>query len=164
MASFEETPPTESTSTEEEVSGIAQMRSQLTDAGVTSPKVDDGFHLDEVTLRRYFRARKGDASKAVAMLQETIAWRKSFDLQGLYDGKWADTIQKENATGKMYTRGCGRNGHMLLYMKPRFENTNNHDGNLKHVVYNLERAARAMTALGAGAEKCVMLIDYEGYR
>jgi len=48
-------------------------------------------------------------------------------------------------------------------MQPRFENTNNHEGNLKHLVYNLERVVSNMKANGDGVEKLALIIDYEGF-
>lgn len=63
----------------------------------------------------------------------------------------------------MYVRGFDRDGHVIIYMRPKYENTNNHDGNLKHLVYNLERAIAAVHYRGEGVEKIILLIDYDGY-
>jgi hypothetical protein len=137
---------------EEEAAGVAAMRTLLAADGlVENQNIDTGFSLCDVTLRRYLRARKGDVPKAVAMLKDTIAWRKEFDLQGMHDGKWDEIIQNENATGKMYCRGMDREGHMLVYMNPKFENTNDHAGNTKHVVYNLEKAIASMVGAAVAA-------------
>lgn len=147
----------------DEAVGVQAMREMLAAEDIVDEIIDDGFLLNDSTLRRYYRARKGEITKAVAMLKDTIAWRKEFGLADMHAGKWDETIRLENATGKMYARGTDREGHMLLYMKPKDENTNDHDGNLKHVVYNLEKAIAAMNSLGREVEKISLLIDYEGY-
>jgi hypothetical protein len=100
------------------------------------------------------------------MLRKTIQWRKEFGLADLFEGKWNEVIAKENSTGKMYARGYDKTGHVVLYMKPVFENTNDHDGNLKHLVYNMERAIAAMKKPEEAVfcdGKVVLIIDYNGY-
>ena len=120
---------------------------------------DDMMVLDDQTFRRYLRARKCDVKAAQKMLEESLAWRKDFEIKELFSSPWIKTLEKETSTGKMYTRGYDREGHPLLYMKPRYENTNEHDGNLKNLVYNLERCISA----GGTQEKLVLLIDFAGY-
>lgn len=65
--------------------------------------------------------------------------------------------------GKMYVRGFSRDGHALLYMRPSLENTNDHHGNMKHLVYTMERIVAVSDALPTGNEKIVLLIDYGGF-
>ena len=126
-------------------------------------KIDgEGLPMVDLTFLRYLCARQWNAVKAQSMLLDTIKWRKDFDLKGLHDG-WQSVIAEENATGKGYVRGLSTAGNALLYLRPKHENTFNHDGNLKHLVYNMERAMRVMEADGRGAEKLVLLIDYDGY-
>ena len=43
------------------------------------------------------------------------------------------------------------------------ENTNEYRGNLTHLVYNLERGARANDAAGTGVEKFGLIIDFSGF-
>lgn len=90
-----------------------------------------------------------------------MEWRRSFDLDGLHAGHWAETIEKENATGKTYVRGYDKNGHILIYMKPALENTNNHEGNIKHLVFSMEKAVACLSK--TGKEKLSLIIDYEGF-
>ena len=95
------------------------------------------------------------------MLHETIKWRKEFGLENIHS-TWKETIEFENETGKTYIRGYDNEGHVILYMKPRNENSKSHDGNLKHVVYNLEKAIACMEAT-THQQKMVLLIDYDGF-
>ena len=47
-------------------------------------------------------------------------------------------------------------------MKPVKSDSKIHDDNLKHLVYNLERAVRTMDANSSNVEKILLLIDYRG--
>lgn len=96
------------------------------------------------------------------MLQETIDWRKKFEIPKLLTD-FKDTIALENSTGKMYVRGFDKEGHPLIYMKPVNENTKDHKGNIKHLVYSMERAVACMDAKGQGNTKLSLVIDYGGY-
>ena len=46
-------------------------------------------------------------------------------------------------------------------MKPRFENTKNYDGNIKHLVFTMEKTIATMKK--TGQSKMSLLIDYEGF-
>ena len=117
--------------------------------------------INDQTLLRYLRARNFDVEKAAKMLEDSISWRKEFGVSGSRDG-WGSIIELENSTGKLYVRGYDRQGHAILYMKPRFENTKDHDGNLKHLVYHMERAIACMDKYSK-EEKICLVIDYHGF-
>lgn len=106
--------------------------------------------------------RNFKVKKSVKLLHETLEWRKSFGLADLHAGAWKDVIAVENATGKSYTRGFDKEGHVLIYMSPSKENTHDHDGNMKHLVYTMERAIAIMKHT-TGSEKLALVIDYTGY-
>ena len=76
---------------------------------------------------------------------------------------WRDILINENSTGKMYIRGFSKSGNAILYMRPKYENTKDHNGNMKHLVYHMERAIAVMNKQEKGVEKIVLLIDYDGY-
>lgn len=46
-------------------------------------------------------------------------------------------ISKENASGKVYMSGFDLKDRPIMVMRPRCENTNDHDGNIKHLVYQV---------------------------
>ena len=47
-------------------------------------------------------------------------------------------------------------------MRGRHENTHDHDGNLAHLVYNMERAVLSGEAAGVGVRRLALLIDFQG--
>lgn len=94
------------------------------------------------------------------MLQNTLDWRQKMGLQNFIE-EWKETMQLENATGKTYIRGYDKSGHPIFIMRPKFENTNNHEGNIRNLVYTMERAIACMEK--TGVEKLCLLIDYDGY-
>jgi len=157
---------------------LEKMRSEFSEV----PKECCGLSVNDSTLLRYLRARSFDVDKAVAMLRATIEWRNSFGLSDFYDGRWEDVLSVENSTGrlldvislaifhfkyiykgKLYVRGFDRDGRALLYLKPRFENTNKHADNMKHLVFNLEKAVSCMSARNEGVEKICLVLDFEGF-
>lgn len=121
-----------------------------------------GLPMDDSTYLRYLRARNWDAEKAITMLNATIVWRHDFGLRELHGTQWKETIAHENSTGKLYVRGHDKQGHVIICLKPALENSKSHEGNLKHLVYNLERAIAVMETT-FGQEKVIMLIDYDGF-
>lgn len=119
-----------------------------------------GMPMDDRTYLRYLRARNFDVAKSTEMLDNTLKWREEFGLLEMRD-KWMGQVASENASGKTYVRGRDKAGRPLLYMKPRHENTFEHDGNIKHLVYNLERAVACMN--DNADDKVCLLIDFNGY-
>lgn len=95
------------------------------------------------------------------MLHATLAWRKDFDMVNMLHS-WKETVAFENATGKAYVRGYDKEGHAIVYLKPRNENSKSYDGNLKHIVYTLERAIACMEA-HTQQQKMILIVDYEGF-
>ena len=139
---------------EQQTIALEQMRAEFS----TEPGY--GMAMNDATLLRYLRARNFDVDKSKAMLRETLNWRRDFGVENMHE--WKDVIAIENSPGKMYVRGYDKDVHALIYMKPRLENTNDHDGNIKHLVYTLEKAVACMSS-NTTAEKLCLLIDYEGY-
>lgn len=131
---------------------------------------------DENETLRYFRAEKGNSTKAIKKIKYALQWRKDFGVDKLTKAFYEDTssdsldpelaktrslLLEEAQTGKMYVRGYDRNGRAVIYMRPRNENTKNVDGNLRNVVYSLERAI-ACTSKN-DFEKLVIILDLGGW-
>eukprot|EP01040_Poterioochromonas_malhamensis_P007002 gene7002-7559_t len=120
-----------------------------------------GMEMSDQTFLRYLRARSYNFDKASTMLDSTLKWRKEFGLGSDFVERWRDIVSIENATGKTYVRGYDKSGHVLVYMRPANENTNQHDGNIKHLIYTMERAVACMKPEGNG--KLCLVIDYNHY-
>ena len=120
---------------------------------------------------RHLRAEGGRVDRATAKCRAALQWRATFFGGSASDGMagWADVLRRENATGKIYVRGYDRDGRALLYMRSARENTHCEADNMRHLVWNLEKAAactrRKSMELGAKRplEKVVLVIDYENF-
>ena len=126
--------------TKDERTALEKMRKTFSEAD------SNGLLLNDATFLRYLRARSFDATKSSAMLAATVKWRKDFGICDMHSKSWEDILAKENCTGKMYVRGLSREGHPILYMKPKLENTNDHDGNMVTVT-------NAITEITSSKEK-----------
>jgi CRAL/TRIO domain len=91
-------------------------------------------------------------------------------------------LGQENVAAKIYARGYDRHGRALMYMTPARENTHHELNNMRHLVYNLEKAIRCTarqsklcmasgndvnttdTNKVAPLEKIHLLIDYDGFK
>jgi hypothetical protein len=114
-----------------------------------------------------------------------LTWRKEFGVDVIvkcftvanteHDTKdhvdMRNILIQENKTGKIYTRGYDSEGRALFYMTPARENTNNELNNMRHLVWNLEKAiactARQSVQIGASKkplEKINLMIDYDAFK
>jgi len=113
------------------------------------------------TCQRYLRARDGDLAKATSMLRESLQWRADFGVATLVQDH-AALLRAEGATGKLRVSvSRDREGRPVLVMTPRLENSKDHLGNLRNLVYNLERAC-AQTEGGSDG-KMIVVMDFRGY-
>lgn len=123
------------------------------------------FNLDYITRGNIYIEfctifREFNVEKARTMLDETIHWREKFDVENICK-HWKGVIEVENATGKAYVRGHDKEGRSIVVLRPSAENTFDHDGNIKHLVYTMERAVKCTNR--NGQEKLSLLIDFDGY-
>lgn len=85
-------------------------------------------------------------------------------------GKLRDMMDRENETGKIYVRGYDKDGRALMIMRSARENTHVEQDNMKHLVWNLEKAiactAKKSKELGASTplDKINLVIDYAGFK
>ena len=145
---------------EQQTTALNEMRAEYLER--------DGFgmDMDDKTFIRYLRARYWNFKKAKKMLDKTLKWRHDFGLAEMHthaDDNWNGTIKFENTTGKMYVRGYDKFGHAIIYMYPRNENSNNLLGNIKHLIYTIERAISCMKANASKREKVVVIFDFDGF-
>lgn len=114
---------------------------------------------------------KGDVSKAITAIKYTIQWRKEFGVVDLVrcleessdHPELAAVLQKENETGKMYARGYDKDGRVLMYMRPGKENTMDETNNMRHLVFQLEKAIACSRKRNNQSKLCIV-IDYMGFQ
>ena len=136
----------------------ATLISSLKDAVKDEPQ-DSSFVVDDACCKRYLRARNHDLAKATNMLRATLRWRAAYGTATIVRDKFP-IIEKEAATGKTYVApGRDKAGRATIIMRSKHENTNDHDGNVLHLVYQMERAVKACEK----EEKWNIVIDFNGY-
>lgn len=79
------------------------------------------------------------------------------------DEEMADIIAKENETGKIIVRGYDKEGRANMYLRPANENTKEMENHMRHLTYNIERAAACTKRNSNGLEKINIFIDYQCY-
>jgi len=93
------------------------------------------------------------------MLLATIDWRESFSVDDIVPA----AVRPNGETGKVFVCGPDMWGQPVLLMRPGRENTrDDHDGNLRHLVYQLERAVSCMDE-DAGVGKMTVILDLYNY-
>lgn len=148
------------------IAKIAELRDAFKDSELAADELFGNLGvLDDDILERYLKARKMVVADAKKMLEETLKWRAEFGVKNMHTAGYMKVIENETWTGKTYVHGFNRDGHVLLYMRPRRENSYDYDGNLKHVVYNLERCVASMKKVNKASSegKLILLIDFAGY-
>ena len=141
---------------------VAQLKKEILEAHrFKEGIVDANFKIDDACCARYLRAREFNLTKARKMLEGTIEWRKRTQVANLV-AKNFPTIEKEAATGKTFVSDSyDIDGRVMIIMRNRLENTKDHDGNVLHLVYQMERAvARTETTKH---DKWLLIIDFDGY-
>eukprot|EP00035_Acanthoeca_spectabilis_P024909 m.455985 g.455985 ORF g.455985 m.455985 type:complete len:532 (+) comp20970_c0_seq1:106-1701(+) len=141
------------TLTPENEKALLELADALSDLG---PK--EAAFCDRACLCRYLRARDWKVLAAEKLLRETLQWREEYGIENV----GIESIKDELATGKIYIHGFDRSGQPVMYQKPRNENSQNYENQVKAVAYLLEREMCAMD-LSAGIEKHTLVIDFKGY-
>jgi hypothetical protein len=125
------------------------------------------------------QSKQGDVKKAIAQIKKTLKWRKEFGVDRILksftdegDEEMRKILLNEAEPGKIYVRGYDAEGRALMYMTPARENTNHEENNMRHLVWNLEKAiactAKKSTEICGGEdaplEKVNLVIDYDGFK
>mmetsp|Transcript_42707 Transcript_42707/g.48518 ORF Transcript_42707/g.48518 Transcript_42707/m.48518 type:complete len:396 (-) Transcript_42707:17-1204(-) len=87
---------------------------------------------------------------------------RSNDEKSVMTTDFATILRKENETGKIYVRGHDKDGRAMMYMRPGNENTMHENNNMRHLVFQIEKAVRCSQKNGFG--KICLVIDYEGFK
>ena len=75
--------------------------------------------------------------------------------------EFRDILFTENETGKVYVRGYDTEGRAVVYMRPGLENTGHELNNMRHLVWNMEKAIAISER--NHQSKIVFVVDFEGF-
>lgn len=112
------------------------------------------FLSDPGTHPRYMRAAKWKMEDAKKRIKGTIDWRREFKPELIEPGD----VGVEAETGKIILGGFDRDVRPIIYMRPGRENTETSPRQIRHLIYNLERAIDLMPP---GQEQVCIIIDYK---
>lgn len=92
------------------------------------------------------------------MIKETLHWRGDYRPNNI---KFQE-INEEVCSGKLYIANyTDKKGNPVIVMRPRNQNTKDHEDQIRLLVYTLERAVAMNKNSGSG--KFIWLIDFTGY-
>jgi hypothetical protein len=153
---------------EKEEQGAYQIYSSLTE------EEKELLGQDYNACLRHYRADKGDITKAVKRTKYAINWRKRTGVNEMLEAVHGDyddnderfdelrtlksVLREEGETGKVYSRGYDKEGRAIMYFYPVRENTKHNKNNIKHLVYQIERAIAASEK--NGCEKVIIIMDF----
>eukprot|EP00172_Hildenbrandia_rubra_P000183 Plantae.Rhodophyta-Hildenbrandia_rubra.ctg10812.p1 GENE.Plantae.Rhodophyta-Hildenbrandia_rubra.ctg10812~~Plantae.Rhodophyta-Hildenbrandia_rubra.ctg10812.p1 ORF type:complete len:273 (+),score=81.14 Plantae.Rhodophyta-Hildenbrandia_rubra.ctg10812:41-859(+) len=126
--------------------------------GVGRLEEEERKWLDDACLSRFLIARNNNMNKAWDMLYSCMKWRREFKVASLIRGEGDNDVlvKREGESGKIVVMRGGRNGEAVVLMRPGFENSKDAKGNVKFLVWSLERAC----AIG---DRWIVIVDYNGY-
>ncbi|XP_062207931.1 uncharacterized protein LOC133909493 [Phragmites australis] len=138
---------------EEQQERINELRKDL---GEHSSVAIQDF-LADASLSRFLRARSWNVQKASKLLKAAVKWRLAFKPETIC---WED-ISQEAETGKIYRADYkDKHGRTVLVLRPGLENTSSATGQIKYLVYSLEKAIMNLTE---DQEKMVWLTDFQSW-
>uniref|UniRef100_A0A0D9UZC4 CRAL-TRIO domain-containing protein n=1 Tax=Leersia perrieri TaxID=77586 RepID=A0A0D9UZC4_9ORYZ len=113
--------------------------------------------LSDASCSRFLRARNWNVQKASKMMKSAVKWRTSYKPEKI---NW-DDIAHEAETGKIYRADYkDKHGRTVLVLRPGLENTTSGKGQIKYLVYCLEKAIMNLTE---DQEKMVWLTDFQSW-
>ncbi|GAB2213454.1 hypothetical protein Droror1_Dr00021499 [Drosera rotundifolia] len=117
--------------------------------------------VDDLTLRRFLRARDLDVEKAGAMFLKHLKWRKEFVPTGSISEA---EIEDELAHNKAFLQGCDKRGCPVIVIIARSHYQSKKPGGLDElkrlVVYGFDKIC---SRLPVGEEKFIAIIDLQGW-
>nr|XP_043637793.1 CRAL-TRIO domain-containing protein YKL091C-like [Erigeron canadensis] len=141
-------------SSEEEHEKILQMRDLVEKQDPTSKEYDD------LTIRRFLRARDLNIDKACAMFLKYLKWRRTFVPNGSIS---VSEIPNNIAQNKMFMQGTDKSGRLIAVVLSG-KHYPNKAGGLeefkRYVVFALERI---LSRMPAGQEKFMVIADIQGW-
>ncbi|KAL8230462.1 hypothetical protein R6Q57_000240 [Mikania cordata] len=142
---------------QEELKKIMQMRGLLENHDPTSKDYDD------MTIRRFLRARDMDIDKACAMFLKHLKWRKTFIPNGSIS---VSEVQNEIAQNKMFMQGSDKLGRPITVVFGGKHFCNKKGGveelNSRLIVIN-NLSNVNIIRIPTGQEKFVVIGDLQGW-
>ncbi|WVQ75770.1 hypothetical protein IAR50_005402 [Cryptococcus sp. DSM 104548] len=112
------------------------------------------FLADPGTHPRYMRAAKWKLPDAKNRIKGTLEWRREFKPELISP----DDVGIEAESGKIIITGFDNDSRPVIYMRPGRENTETSPRQIRHLIYNLERALDLMPP---GQEQVAIIVDYK---
>jgi hypothetical protein len=119
----------------EELECVIYLKTQITQADLSD---DDTLFLSDATFQRFARARDASKHKALELMKECCAWRKSYNPHHITADKIADILQ----LGTVYVTGTCLAGRPILYLTPGLNNPFPAEKRVSLMVYLLEETWR----------------------
>ncbi|KAE8766435.1 random slug protein 5 [Hordeum vulgare] len=118
--------------------------------------------VDNMTLRRFLRARDHDVCKASAMLLKYVAWRREAVPGGVGGLMPADLVRTELSQDKARMGGVDRAGRPVLLVFPakHFSADRDMAEHKRLVVYLLDRIS---ARIPRGQDKFMCIVDLKGW-
>ncbi|CAL0327716.1 unnamed protein product [Lupinus luteus] len=140
-------------STDSELTKIGLMRAFVESHDPTSKEVDD------LTLRRFLRARDLDVEKGSAMFLNYMKWRHSFVPNGFVS---LSDIPHELAQGKVFVQGFDKKDRpiTIAFAAKHFQNKDDPYTFKRFVVFALDKLCSRMPP---GQEKFLAIADIKGW-
>ncbi|CAA2948244.1 phosphatidylinositol transfer protein 3-like [Olea europaea var. sylvestris] len=138
-------------STVEEKKKLVLMRATVEKQDLTSKDIDD------LTMRRFLRARNQNVEKASAMLLKYLEWRRAFVPKGFIA---ASEVPNELAQNKMFMQGTDKKGCPIAVVFGAKHFATEGDEFKRFLVFALDKLCARMPA---GEEKFTIIGDLKGY-
>nr|XP_043635364.1 sec14 cytosolic factor-like [Erigeron canadensis] len=141
-------------SSEEEHKKILQMRDLVEKQDPAAKEYDD------LTIRRFLRARDLDIDKASAMFLKYLKWRRTFVPSGSIS---VTEIPNHIAQNKLFMQGTDKSGRLITLVfggRHYPEKVGGLEEFKRYVVFTLERI---LSRMPAGKEKFVAIADIKGW-
>ncbi|KAL9273745.1 Phosphatidylinositol transfer protein 3-like protein [Drosera capensis] len=142
-------------SSEEERQKIKIMRASVEEEDPSSKDVDD------MTIRRFLRARNHDIEKASTMFLNYLSWKRTFIPR---DGFSPSQIPNQLAMNKMFMQGHDKQGRPIIVglgarAKPVKGNESVEEFK-RFIVYCMEKVS---SRIPKGEDKFVVIVDMDGW-
>ncbi|KAI3638019.1 hypothetical protein MIR68_003630 [Amoeboaphelidium protococcarum] len=114
---------------------------------------------NDACLLRYLRANNWQVEDAYRCLVLTLQWRKHYRPHFIRP----EQVYENASCGKVYLNGFDKEGRCILYLRNHLESSNDHAMNIRHLLFQTEKAIQLMDQAGQGAEKLVLIFDFSKY-